>query len=123
MTLGIVCYILMIYGLCNVLVFGSGPFNILLKFKNWASTYCKTIYEMLQCMMCTSTNIGWIMSCINLLFFKNFHFTPATILFDDFSIWYLIIIFDAFFTSGCVWLIHTVQEAFEAIKTYFTNNE
>ncbi len=123
MTLGIVCYILMIYGLCNILVYGSGPFDILTKFKNWCANHCSMISNMLECMMCTSTNVGWVFSAINLLFFSKLHFTPATMLFDDFDVWYLIIIFDAFFASGCVWLIHTIQEAFESMTNYFKNHE
>ena len=81
------------------------------------------IYNMLQCMMCTSTNIGWIFSLINILCFPTLHFTPATMLFGDLTFWYLIIIFDAFFTSGSVWLIHTMQEAFESITNYLKNHE
>ena len=123
MLVEIICYVVMVYGLCNILVYGSGPFDVLIKFKNWCEYHCSMIYNMLQCMMCTSTNIGWIFSLINILCFPMLHFTPATILFGDLKLWYLIIIFDAFLTSGSVWLIHTIQETFESITNYLKNHE
>lgn len=116
-----IIYCIMAYGLTNLLVYGSGPFNILGKFREFCYKYLHTIGEMLECMMCTSTNIGILLSLIDILLF-NINFTPFNILFNNNQLWYLIIPFDAFFTSGIVWLIHTLQEFFETL-TNKNNND
>ena len=111
--LKLIVYILLAYGLTNIIVFGSGPFNIV--------TYIRKIFmkiptfdEMLQCMMCTSANVGWILSLIDIFLVKDINFTPFNIIIDNKDLWYLSIFGDLFFTSGVVWLIHTLQEYFEA---------
>ena len=109
----IICYIIATYGLTNLLVYGSGPYNILGKLRDYTKEYCSAIGEMLECMMCTSTNIGWVTSLLNILLFPMIPFTPFNLLIGYKPYWLLIIIADACFTSGIVWLIHTIQEAFE----------
>lgn len=116
MTQFIFCYIIMAYGLSNLLVYGSGPFNFLGKMRNFCYNYIPTLGDMLDCMMCTSTNIGWIVSLLNILFLPSLPITPFNILLHDNSLWYYIIPFDAFMTSGAVWLIHTFQEYLEKKK-------
>lgn len=108
----------MTYGLSNLLVYGSGPFNILGRFRDFSHKYLGTFGDMLDCMMCTSTNIGFVLSILDFFIFHNIMFTPFNILFNDTNLWYLIIPFDGFVTSGVVWLIHTVQETLE-----LSNNE
>ena len=115
------CYVVMTYGLTNLLVYGSGPFNILVKFREFCGKIHATFSEMLECMMCTSTNIGLILSIINLIFLPHIPFTPFNWVFDNVSLFWLIIPLDAFFTSGCVWLLHTIQETLESITN--KNNE
>lgn len=117
-SLFIFCYIIMSYGVTNLLVYGSGPFDMLIKFREICGKLLQTLGDMLECMMCTSTNVGWILSLINILLLPSIPFTPFNILFNDVSLWYIIIPFDAFITSGAVWLIHTLQETLESI----TNN-
>lgn len=109
----IVCYIFAMYGLTNLLVYGSGPFNILQKFRDFMGRIHKTFGDMLDCMMCTSTNVAWIASAANLLFFKDIALTPFNGFGFPSNYWYLIIFFDTCFTSGIVWLIHTLQEYLE----------
>lgn len=111
----IICFIFAAYGLSNLLVYGSGPFNILGKIREKSYEILPTIGEMLECMMCTSTNIGWFISLIDILFIKTLNITPFNILIDNDSLWYIIIPMDAFITSGCVWLLHTAQEMLESI--------
>ena len=114
----ILCYILAMYGLTNLMVYGSGPWNMLGKFRDFSHRYLVIIGDMLECMMCTSTNFGWIMSLINILLIDYVNpFTPFNIIFYNTSLWYLIIPLDAFITSGSVWLIHTLQETLESITT------
>lgn len=115
------CYVVMTYGLTNLLVYGSGPFNILVKFREFCGKIHVTFSEMLECMMCTSTNVGLILSIINLMFLPHIPFTPFNWVFDDISLFWLIIPLDACFTSGCVWILHTIQETLESITN--KNNE
>ena len=109
----IICYTIAMYGITNLLVYGSGPFNILTKFRDFCDTYITTVGEMLKCMMCTSTNIGIICSVIDLVLLPNVNFTPFNILYDNAHYWWFIAPLDACFTSGVVWLLHTIQEALE----------
>ena len=115
-------YSFLTYGLSNLLVNGMGPFNCLHKLRALCHKYVPVIGEMLECMMCTSTNIGWVFSLINLCLFPAVTFTPFNLLFNNFTnYWYLIIIFDALYTTGIVWVIHSFQEMCEKIANYFAN--
>lgn len=110
--MGIVVYILFAYGLTNLLVYGTGPFDILSKFRDFAKKTLNTLGDMFDCMMCTSTNIGWFVSLLNILFLTT-PLTPMMILYGCSLPWYITIFGDACITSGAVWLIHTAQEALE----------
>ena len=120
--ISIICFIFAAYGLSNLLVYGSGPFNILGKIREKSYEILPTIGEMLECMMCTSTNIGWIISLIDILFLTTLNITPFNILIDNNALWYIIIPMDAFITSGCVWLLHTAQEMLESITNKNNDN-
>lgn len=118
----LIVYSVMVYGLCNLLVYGSGPFDILEKFRLYCEVKLPMLGEMLKCMMCTSCNIGWVLSILNILLFPSIPLTPFMILFDGvIKYWFLIIPLDMFFTSGIVWLCHSFQEMCESIS-YFCNN-
>lgn len=110
--INIIVYILFAYGITNLLVYGTGPFEILVKFRLLARKILNTLGDMLDCMMCTSTNIGWIISLLNILFI-SVPLTPMMILYGSVLPWYVIIFGDACITSGAVWLIHNVEEALE----------
>ncbi len=118
----IVIYSITMYGLTNLLVYGSGPFNVLVKIRDYCLNHIKVIGEMLQCMMCTSANLGWIISLFDLICLPNLRFTPFNLFLpNDLEYWLIIIALDSFFTSGIVWLIHTVQETFESLTNYLNN--
>ena len=108
----IIIYILFAYGLSNMLVFGMGPYDILDKFRNMSKRLFGKLGNMFDCMMCTSANIGWTVSLINILFFQV-PVTPMMTLYDGMLPWYAIIFGDLCITSGSVWLIGTMQEALE----------
>lgn len=112
MIINILIYILFAYGITNLLVYGSGPFDVLNKFRKLSRRILNTLGDMLDCMMCTSTNVGWVVSLLNILFI-SVPLTPMMILYGDVLPWYVIIFGDACITSGAVWLIHTLQEALE----------
>jgi hypothetical protein len=111
---GIIVYLLFAYGITNLLVYGTGPFEILVKFRIFSRRILNTLGDMLDCMMCTSTNIGWIVSLLNILFI-SVPLTPMMILYGSFLPWYVIIFGDACITSGAVWILHTCQEMMERI--------
>lgn len=109
----IFCYCIATYGICNIVVFGSGPFRIFERIRTWANDIDEHFGLLFSCMMCLPTNLGIILSLIN-WFFLPFPITPFNIIFNGFSsLWWLAMIFDGAFTSGIVWLIHYIQEFFE----------
>lgn len=117
-------YIVCMYGLTNLLVYGNGPFNIISKFRNYVQRNFPSIGEMFDCMMCTSTNIGWVLSLINILFLQELALTPFMYMFNCMTnYWYFIIPLDACFTSGAVWLLHSFQEMCESISNNFNNKD
>lgn len=108
----ILLYCIMAYGVCNIIVFGSGPFRIFEHIRYWADELDEHFGQMFNCMMCLPTNFGILCSLFN-WFFIPIAFTPFNILFAGTSLWWLAMICDGAFTSGVVWLINTIQEYFE----------
>ena len=121
--INIFIYILFAYGLSNLLVFGMGPYDLL----EWVRKTAKKVFgklgNMLDCMMCTSANIGWVASLLNIVFIPAIPLTPMMILYSGLIPWYVIIFGDLCITSGAVWLINTVQEAIERSNAYGEGNE
>lgn len=115
--INIIIFILFAYGLSNLLVFGMGPYDVLDWIRNTAKKVFGKLGNMLDCMMCTSANIGWVASLLNILFIST-PLTPMMILYDTILPWYIIIFGDLCITSGAVWLINTVQEALERSNAY-----
>lgn len=101
----IVLFILLAYGITNIMVFGS-IFESWRKF--WMNLNPKFFGKLMSCPLCLST---WIGAGLSYLFNYYGLETP----FSEYGITMLplMIFFDACLTSGCVWLTHTVQEAFE----------
>ena len=111
----IFCYCIMTYGVCNIMVYGSGPFKIFEHIRNASIEISPHFGKLFSCMMCLPTNLGIILSLIN-WFLITTPFTPFCIAFwGEYNLWWLAMIFDGAFTSGIVWLIHNVEEFFEAI--------
>lgn len=108
----ILLYCIMAYGACNVIVFGSGPFKIFERIRYWSDYIDEHFGQLFSCMMCLPTNFGIICSLVN-WFLIPIAFTPFNLVFTGTSLWWLAILCDGAFTSGIVWLIHTVQEYIE----------
>lgn len=105
-------YCIMAYGACNVIVFGSGPFRIFERIREFADDIDEHFGQLFSCMMCLPTNFGIICSLVN-WFFIPIAFTPFNILFAGTGLWWLAMLCDGAFTSGIVWLINTIQEYIE----------
>lgn len=103
--MAILLFILTSYGITNILLFGS-------IFSGWRDFWVKHnpnfFGKLFTCPMCLSTWVGFILSYS----LTNLNYmTPFTMYGID--IMYLKIFLDGCFTSGCVWLIHNFEEAFE----------
>ena len=103
-------WMIMCYGISNILVYGrifNGPRN---KINQWAADvdsifqdFWIFISDMLKCMMCTPTWVGF--------FVGIFLYSPVNH-FLDVSIW-VSWFFDGMFASGSVWAINSIIEWFE----------
>lgn len=114
-------YSIVAYGACNVIAFGSGPFRIFERLREWADGISEHFGSLFGCMMCLPTNFGLLCSLFN-WFLIPIAFTPFNIVFAGTSLWWLAMLCDAAFTTGIVWLIHTVQEHIEN-KTTMTGEK
>ncbi len=101
----IILFVLVSYGITNILVFGSifEWLRVLLDKYN-----PKFLGSLIKCPLCLSTWVGALLSITFGYFGLSTPFTEYGI-----TILPLLIFLDACFTSGCVWLIHTMQEFFE----------
>jgi|TARA_R110000824_G_scaffold179053_3_gene359080 hypothetical protein len=94
-------WILAAYGMSQILVFGS----IFDKTREWITKHSTFLGDLLECMMCTSTWVG---------FFFSIAFYSPTI--SMVTIPYSNIFFDGMLASGSVWAINAVVEWFEENK-------
>jgi len=87
------------YGMSTIMVYGS----IFEKPRTWIKSNSNFFGELIGCIMCTSTWVGFFMSiCLGGLCTRIFetHWLPS-------------IFFDGVFTTGIVWTINTIVEYFE----------
>lgn len=106
----LVLWIIVAYGLSNIVVYGSifnQPRNIINK---WASNeytifngFWVFISNMIKCMMCFGFHCGWILS---ILIYSPVH---EILQVSSWSSWF----YDGFLCSGSVWAINAIIEWFE----------
>jgi len=102
--MNLLIFILICYGACNNLIYGSifeGFRNFLSKF----GTGGNSIHKLFTCFMCLGTWMGFVISAILLFSGNN---TPLNIN----NVW-LSIFLHGLLSAGGVWLLHTLQEALE----------
>lgn len=117
-------YIICCYGISNMIVYANGPFHIFEHWRNFAHSIHEQFGELFSCMLCISTWIGLALSSIDYWFLTSVAFTPFNIILGGITPIWLIIILDMGFTSGCVWLLHQLEEMMERIGiTYVDENE
>jgi hypothetical protein len=92
-------WILAAYGMTTILVYGS----IFDKQRAWIKRNSKFFGDLIGCMLCTSTWVGFFMSMI----FGGLtnHFIPCS--------WITCLFFDGMFTAGSVWALNGIIEFFE----------
>jgi hypothetical protein len=118
----VICYVICAYGLANMIVYAEGPWNVFEMLRQITSNISEGFGKLFTCMMCFSTWIGLLFSGIDLLF-PNICFTPFNLIISNTSFWWLILLLDAAFTSGAVWLIHNLEEACERHGVVYFDEE
>ena len=109
----VLCYCLVAYGACNVMVFGSGPFHIFEHIRGIANRISPHFGQLFNCMMCLPANFGLICSLVNWVFIP-IAFTPFNIILGaETSLWWLAALCDGALTSGIVWLVQNWETYFE----------
>lgn len=108
-------YCIAVYGFCNMMAFGSGPFRIFEHIRSLSSRISEHFGLLFSCMMCLPANCGWIASLIDWFFLKDIAITPFNIFLAGTNLWWVALIADCCFTSGIVWFIHHFESFFESI--------
>lgn len=101
------------YAISNHFVYAHGPMHLYDKIREIAVKIHSNLGELMSCMICFPTWVGFILSIGNSLLLPTLKLTPFMLLLSGSAPWWVIMILDGFFASGVVWLIHTFQEAME----------
>jgi len=103
--MNILLFELLAYGITNILIFGS-------IFQPWRDFWVKKnpsfFGKLFTCPLCLSTWIGGLLSVTFTYFGYSTPFTEYGV-----TIIPLLVFLDACFTSGCVWILHNLEEMTE----------
>ena len=102
-------YVMISYNLSFWLVYKDGPFNIFEGFRKIIRRISPSMGKVFECMNCTPTWIGMFLSALNAIFDPTIPFTPFRLAFGVDHPWFVILVFDAIFTSGIVYLIDVLE--------------
>ena len=92
-------WIIAAYGMTSILVWGS----IFESTRQWIRRNSKFFGDLISCVLCTSTWVGFFMSLV-LGGLSNHYFTAP---------WVAYLFFDGMFTAGAVWALNSIIEFFE----------
>ncbi len=95
----IILWAFMAYGMTSIIVWGS----IFENFRTWVKSKSKFFGDLISCVLCTSTWVGFLMSFIL--------GSISEVYFDTLYIFNMF--FDAMFTAGIVWAINSIIEYYE----------
>lgn len=107
------------------MVYGRGPFGLCEKIRKLAARISSGLGELFNCPLCFSTWVGILTSLLDILFLKEIALTPFSIILAPLMGFWgcaLIVLLDAFFTAGFVWLLHQFEEALERHNAYYTED-
>jgi hypothetical protein len=105
----ILIWLLVAYGMSNILVYGSIFQGLRNGIKNWGNSNLpfnsvgKFFGDLLSCMMCTSAWVGFFLSIT--------YYSPSNV-FIGTPLW-ISWFFDGILSSGAVWAINSIIEWFE----------
>lgn len=112
--LKLLTYLIVAYNISFWLVYKNGPFGLFQRFRDIVAWFSRSFAEVFNCMNCTPTWVGLFLSSANALFAPEMAMTPVRLAFGaDLLPWYVIVAFDAVFTSGAVFLIDVLETKFE----------
>lgn len=106
-------YLTACFGISTILIDSIGPWHIFEKCHSWMAKHAVILEELFSCYICLPSWEGIIFSALNLFFLPSLAVTPFNILLGNVAPWWIIIPLDGAFTSGGVWIIHTIQSAVE----------
>lgn len=101
-------YVIVAYNISFWMVYKNGPFGIFDKFRGLIRWISPSFAEVFECMNCTPTWVGIILSSLSYAFL-SIDVTPSMLAFGDSVQWYVGIPIDAVFTSGIVYLIDRLE--------------
>lgn len=101
------------YNMAFWLVYKDGPFGLFNGIRNLTAKISPSFANVFDCMNCTSTWCGFILSALNTIFLPSILVTPMGLVFGDTINVFIRIFLDGMCTSGIVYLIHTAQEMME----------
>lgn len=112
MTLLFICFVFAIicYSFTQMLVYMSGPFRIFEKLRKKMHSWHEQLGELISCEYCTSTWTSFFISTLNLIFIPKIAFTPFNLLLGGTGLWWLIILLDGLYGSGCTWLLFRLED-------------
>lgn len=115
-------FLLVAYGFCNIIVFGS----IFKKWRDFWSNFSPNFWGMLfTCMICLPAWIGFLGSALVWSPTEHYQIVTESLNLHFFTIPKGVIsaFLDGCLTSGAVWLIHSTQEAIERHFSLPNNND
>lgn len=116
-------YIIFSYGISNMFVYANGPFHVFEHWRNFTHSIHEQFGELFTCMLCFSTWVGLALSLVNSLLLPTVAFTPFNIILGSVAPFWFIMIMDMGFTSGCVWLLHQLEEMMERTGITYVEEE
>ena len=103
-------FILVNYGMSNIVVYARGPFHIFEWWRNTAFKIHPQLGEMFSCMICYPTWNAIMLTGLSYLI--GIQLTPFTIVFNwEYPI--ITALLDGAIGSGTTWIIHNIEEWFE----------
>lgn len=112
-------YILCAFGVTEMMLFFSGPFDIIESFRNAMHKIHPKMGELFTCPACFSSWVGIIFSSLNYFLLPSIPITPFNMILGATGFWWLIIPLDMFLTMGTTWTLYQLDEYLENnSKTY-----
>lgn len=116
----VIVFVILNYGMSNMIVYSNGPFHCFLHFRNLMGKISKQFEELFSCMICYPTWNAMMLSVVGLII--GVSFTPFSLIFAG-HYPLLTILFDGCFGSGSTWFIHNIEEYFERSNVHYVDED